>query len=111
MTPWSASSRTRHWARRKAPRARTPPGMSGGFNRSRSTTGSASGNSSTGMRHARPGSPNKAAEVTETQEYLALPHMPYADLPMTQDRGVGWAALRDLGPVVRGDGWYYLTRR
>lgn len=49
--------------------------------------------------------------MTETQEYLALPHMPYADLPMTQDRGVGWAALRDLGPVVRGDGWYYLTRR
>ncbi|KAA0114711.1 cytochrome P450 [Mycolicibacterium sp. P9-22] len=30
---------------------------------------------------------------------------------MVRDRGHGWAALRDLGPVVRGDGWYYLTRR
>lgn len=30
---------------------------------------------------------------------------------MARDRGVGWAALRELGPVVRGDGWYYLTRR
>jgi cytochrome P450 len=37
--------------------------------------------------------------------------MRYEDLPMTRDRGEGWAALRDLGPVVRGDGWYYLTRR
>lgn len=49
--------------------------------------------------------------MTDTQEYLALPHTRYEDLPMTHDRGVGWAALRDLGPVVRGDGWYYLTRR
>ncbi|WP_395312217.1 cytochrome P450 [Mycobacterium sp. AMU20-3851] len=30
---------------------------------------------------------------------------------MARDRGIGWAALRDLGPVVCGDGWYYLTRR
>ena len=30
---------------------------------------------------------------------------------MARDRGAGWAKLRDLGPVVHGDGWYYLTRR
>ena len=40
-----------------------------------------------------------------------LPHVLYDDLPMARDRGVGWATLRDLGPVVHGDGWYYLTRR
>lgn len=49
--------------------------------------------------------------MTDPQEYPALPHIRYEDLPMTRDRGAGWAALRDLGPVVRGDGWYYLTRR
>ena len=42
---------------------------------------------------------------------LGLPHVRYEDLPMTRDRGVGWAALRELGPVVWGDGWYYLTHR
>ena len=30
---------------------------------------------------------------------------------MAADRGAGWAKLRDLGPVLRGDGWYYLTNR
>jgi cytochrome P450 len=30
---------------------------------------------------------------------------------MTRDRGAGWATLRELGPVLWGDGWYYLTRR
>ncbi len=40
-----------------------------------------------------------------------LPHIRYEDLPMARDRGIGWAALRELGPVVRGDDWYYLTRR
>ena len=30
---------------------------------------------------------------------------------MSHDRGAGWARLRDLGPVVTGEGWYYLTRR
>ena len=33
------------------------------------------------------------------------------DLPMSYDRGTGWAALRDAGPVVLSDGWYALTRR
>ncbi len=40
-----------------------------------------------------------------------LPDVRYADLPMARDRGAGWAALRELGPVVRGDGCFYLTRR
>lgn len=48
--------------------------------------------------------------MTATGEF-GLPHVRYEDLPMTRDRGVGWAALRELGPVVRGDGWYYLTHR
>jgi cytochrome P450 len=49
--------------------------------------------------------------MTERTELEALPHITYADLPLAAARGVGWAALRDLGPVVAGDGWYYLTRR
>ncbi|ULE31659.1 cytochrome P450 [Mycobacterium sp. IDR2000157661] len=40
-----------------------------------------------------------------------LPHVRYEDLPMSRDRGAGWSALRRLGPVLQGDGWYYLTRR
>jgi cytochrome P450 len=40
-----------------------------------------------------------------------LPQMAYGDLPMQFDRGMGWTALRDLGPVVYGEGWYYFTRR
>ncbi|MGH3678312.1 MAG: cytochrome P450 [Mycobacterium sp.] len=42
---------------------------------------------------------------------VGLPQMAYGDLPMQRDRGVGWTALRDLGPVAYGEGWYYLTRR
>lgn len=49
--------------------------------------------------------------MTDTQEAPELPHVLYEDLPMARDRGEGWATLRELGPVVRGDGWYYLTRR
>jgi cytochrome P450 len=40
-----------------------------------------------------------------------LPHVLYEDLPMSHDRGAGWSKLRDLGPVLYGEGWYYLTRR
>lgn len=40
-----------------------------------------------------------------------IPHFVYAELPMATDRGRGWATLRDAGPVVIGDGFYYLTRR
>lgn len=40
-----------------------------------------------------------------------LPRLDHAALPMTSDRGVGWKALRDKGPVVFMNGAYYLTRR
>ena len=42
---------------------------------------------------------------------LGLPQVTYADLPMSYDRGKGWADVRDDGPVLYGEGWYYLTRR
>lgn len=42
---------------------------------------------------------------------LGLPQVRYEDLPMARDRGAGWAKLRDLGPVLYGEGWFYLTRR
>ncbi|MDZ4264102.1 MAG: cytochrome P450 [Mycobacterium sp.] len=42
---------------------------------------------------------------------LGLPQILYGDLPMARDRRAGWAKLRDLGPVLYGEGWYYLTRR
>jgi cytochrome P450 len=44
-------------------------------------------------------------------ESTALPHVLYEDLPMACDRGAGWTKLRGLGPVLQGEGWYYLTRR
>jgi cytochrome P450 len=40
-----------------------------------------------------------------------VPELEWARLPMAADRGVGWQTLRDAGPVVYMDGWYYLTRR
>lgn len=40
-----------------------------------------------------------------------LPRLEYDKLPMAADRGVGWKALRDAGPVVFMNGHYYLTRR
>jgi cytochrome P450 len=40
-----------------------------------------------------------------------LPRLEYAALPMAFDRGVGWKVLRDAGPVVFMNGYYYLTRR
>ncbi|MCT7657516.1 cytochrome P450 [Mycobacterium deserti] len=46
-----------------------------------------------------------------TDSTAALPHVRYEDLPMSRDRGAGWAKLRGLGPVLQGEGWYYLTRR
>ncbi|PRC46966.1 cytochrome P450, partial [Mycobacterium sp. ITM-2017-0098] len=49
--------------------------------------------------------------MTDTQEAPDLPQVLYGDLPMARDRGTGWATLRELGPVLWGDGWYYLTRR
>ncbi|MCV7088635.1 cytochrome P450 [Mycobacterium interjectum] len=40
-----------------------------------------------------------------------LPRLEYTKLPLADDRGVGWKALRDAGPVVFMNGHYYLTRR
>ncbi len=40
-----------------------------------------------------------------------LPRLEYSNLPMAADRGVGWKVLRDAGPVVFMNGFYYLTRR
>lgn len=40
-----------------------------------------------------------------------LPRLDYATLPLAEDRGVGWKTLRDAGPVVFMNGYYYLTRR
>jgi cytochrome P450 len=53
----------------------------------------------------------KAGFMTGPTEHQELPYLGYEDLPLVADRGVGWAKLRDAGPVVRGDGWYYLTQR
>lgn len=49
--------------------------------------------------------------MTESTDIAALPQINYADLPMAANRSAGWAKLRDMGPVVTGEGWYYLTRR
>jgi cytochrome P450 len=46
-----------------------------------------------------------------TGDDTGLPQILYEDLPMSHDRGAGWSTLRDLGPVLYGEGWYYLTRR
>jgi cytochrome P450 len=40
-----------------------------------------------------------------------LPRLEYSSLPMTADRGAGWKVLRDAGPVVYMNGYYYITRR
>jgi cytochrome P450 len=40
-----------------------------------------------------------------------LPRLEYSNLPLAEDRGVGWKTLRDAGPVVFMNGYYYLTRR
>ena len=40
-----------------------------------------------------------------------LPRLEYSELPLAADRAVGWKKLRDAGPVVFMNGYYYLTRR
>lgn len=40
-----------------------------------------------------------------------LPRLEFSTLPLGSDRGLGWKTLRDAGPVVFMNGWYYLTRR
>jgi cytochrome P450 len=46
-----------------------------------------------------------------TQARGSPPELDWGSLPMASDRGVGWGALRDAGPVVLMNGWYHLTRR
>ena len=41
----------------------------------------------------------------------SLPRLEYTALPLAEDRGVGWKTLRDAGPLVFMNGYYYLTRR
>ncbi|OBI19256.1 cytochrome P450 [Mycobacterium sp. E2497] len=50
---------------------------------------------------------------TDQQErtIAGVAKLEWAKLPMGADRGVGWKTVRDAGPVVYMDGWYYLTRR
>jgi cytochrome P450 len=40
-----------------------------------------------------------------------VPEIEWGSLPMAADRGVGWDALRELGPVVLINDWYHFTRR
>ncbi|SBS76410.1 putative cytochrome P450 143 [uncultured Mycobacterium sp.] len=49
--------------------------------------------------------------MTTEQDLDTIPRLDFADLPMAADRGVGWAKLRDAGPVIFGEGYYTLTRR
>lgn len=39
------------------------------------------------------------------------PLFEWGALPMAEDRGDGWAALRDIGPIVLMNDWYYVTGR
>jgi cytochrome P450 len=49
--------------------------------------------------------------MAEAHDPRGIPVLDLSDLPMSFDRGTGWATLRDAGPVVLSDGWYALTRR
>ena len=49
--------------------------------------------------------------MAEADSSRAIPVLDLTDLPMSFDRGAGWATLREAGPVVLSDGWYALTRR
>lgn len=61
---------------------------------------------------AEPGQSYSARSYGDSQPgSFHLPRLDHAALPMAADRGVGWKALRDSGPVVFMNGAYYLTRR
>jgi hypothetical protein len=49
--------------------------------------------------------------LAEAHDLHAIPEVDLTDLPMSFDRGAGWAKLRETGPVVLSDGWYTLTHR
>jgi cytochrome P450 len=42
---------------------------------------------------------------------LGVPEVELDSLPMATDRGAGWGALRDVGPIVLMNEWYYFTHR
>jgi cytochrome P450 len=52
-----------------------------------------------------------SVEENRRPTIAGVPELEWATLPMAADRGRGWKVLRDAGPVVSMDGWYYLTRR
>jgi len=41
----------------------------------------------------------------------SVPKLEWAKLPMAVHRGAAGKTVRNAGPVVFTDGWYYLTRR
>lgn len=52
--------------------------------------------------------------MTNTQQSTSIDTVPELDwdsLPMGRDRGIGWSAVREAGPIVKMDDWYYVTRR
>lgn len=49
--------------------------------------------------------------MTNIVDHHELPTTTLGELPMARDRGAGWSALRELGPVVAVDNFFYLTRR
>lgn len=49
--------------------------------------------------------------MAEAHDSRGIPVLDLIDLPMSLDRGAGWATLREAGPVVLSDGWYALTHR
>ncbi len=60
--------------------------------------------------NSEPISSERTVEYTPPRPFH-LPRLEHSTLPMAADRGVGWKALRDAGPVVFMNGAYYLTRR
>ncbi|WP_439330686.1 cytochrome P450 [Mycobacterium scrofulaceum] len=66
-------------------------------------------NSST--QHANSGRVHAGTSSAIGSADFHLPRLEHSTLPLAADRGVGWKALRDAGPVVFMNGAYYLTRR
>lgn len=47
----------------------------------------------------------------QTVQRSSFPTVDWCSLPMAKDRGAGWEVMRNAGPVVEIDGWFYLTQR
>ncbi len=63
------------------------------------------------VQKSNPGQIQGPTPVHNQPRTFHLPRLEHSALPMAADRGVGWKALRDAGPVVFMNGAYYLTRR